>query len=94
VPVAGREVLVLDDVLDEGRTLAAILDKLLTAGASRVLCAVLVDKDIGQAKPAAANFVGLRLPNRYLFGCGMDVSGAWRNLPEIYALREGEDRGV
>lgn len=88
VPVAGRVVLVLDDVLDEGRTLAAIRGKLQAAGASRVLGAVLVDKDIGRAKPAAAEFVGLRLPNRYLFGCGMDVSGAWRNLPEIYALKE------
>jgi len=91
VAVAGRVVLVLDDVLDEGRTLAAIREKLLVAGAARVLGAVLVDKDIGRAKPAAADFVGVTLPNRYLFGCGMDVQGAWRNLPEIYALKDGEE---
>lgn len=91
VTVAGRVVLVLDDVLDEGRTLAAIREKLLAAGAARVVGAVLVDKDIGRAKPAAADFVGVTLPNRYLFGCGMDVQGAWRNLPEIYALKEGNE---
>lgn len=86
--VAGRAVLVLDDILDEGQTLAAVKAKLLEAGASRVWCAVFAEKDIGRAKPVAADFVGLHLPNRYVFGFGMDVGGAWRNLPEIYALKE------
>ncbi len=86
--VAGRVVLVLDDILDEGRTLAAVREKLLAAGASRVLSAVFAEKDTGRAKPARADFVGLRVPNRYVFGFGMDVKGAWRNLPEIYALKE------
>jgi hypoxanthine phosphoribosyltransferase len=48
---------------------------------------VLTDKDIGRAKPIVPDFVGLKLPNRYVFGCGMDVSGAWRNLPAIYAVK-------
>jgi hypoxanthine phosphoribosyltransferase len=86
--VAGRVVLVLDDILDEGRTLAAVREKLLAAGASRVYCAVFAEKDIGRAKPASADFVGMRVPNRYVFGFGMDVKGAWRHLPEIYALKE------
>lgn len=86
--VAGRVVLVVDDVLDEGRTLAAIREKLLAAGASRVENAVLAEKDIGRAKPIKADYVGVRLPNRYVFGCGMDVGGVWRNLPEIYAVKE------
>lgn len=89
-PVDGRTVLVIDDILDEGRTLAAIHERLSSAGAARVLAAVLVDKDIGRAKPVRAEFVGLVVPDRYVFGCGMDVSGAWRNLPEIYALKGGE----
>jgi len=84
--VAGRTVLVLDDILDEGITLAAIRDGLLLDGAKEVLCAVFADKDIGRAKPLSADFVGMTLPNRYVFGFGMDVRGAWRNLPEIYAL--------
>lgn len=86
--VAGRVVLVLDDVLDEGHTMAAIRERVLAAGARRFLCAVFADKEIGRPKPLAADFVGLRLPNRYVFGFGMDVKGAWRNLPAIYALRQ------
>ncbi|HSF21172.1 MAG TPA: hypoxanthine-guanine phosphoribosyltransferase [Burkholderiales bacterium] len=86
--VAGRTVLVLDDILDQGRTLAAVREKLLAAGANRVYYAVLTEKDTGRAKPVRADFVGLRVPDRYVFGCGMDVGGAWRNLPEIYALKE------
>ena len=84
--VAHRTVLVLDDILDEGVTLAAIRDGLLAEGAQTVLCAVFADKDIGRPKPIRADFVGVRVPNRYVFGFGMDVHGAWRNLPEIYAL--------
>ncbi|MBL8488740.1 MAG: hypoxanthine-guanine phosphoribosyltransferase [Rhodocyclaceae bacterium] len=86
-PVQGRTVLVLDDVLDEGVTLAAIKERLLAEGAADCLVAVLAEKDLGRAKPVAADFVGVRLPNRYVFGCGMDVKGAWRNLPAIYAVR-------
>ncbi|MBI4755258.1 MAG: hypoxanthine-guanine phosphoribosyltransferase [Betaproteobacteria bacterium] len=87
-PVAGRHVLVLDDILDEGITLAAIRRRMLELGAVSCHTAVFADKDIGQDKPIAADFVGLRLPNRYVFGFGMDVRGLWRNLPAIYALKE------
>jgi hypoxanthine phosphoribosyltransferase len=86
VPVRGRIVLVLDDILDEGFTLAAIREGLFADGAKEVFCAVFADKAIGRDKPIAADFVGVTLPNRYVFGFGMDVRGAWRNLPEIYAL--------
>jgi len=87
IPVAGRTVLVLDDILDEGITLAAIKARLLAQGVRECLVAVLSEKELGRAKPVRADFVGLRLPNRYVFGCGMDVSGAWRNLPAIYAIK-------
>lgn len=86
-PVAGRVVLVLDDILDEGVTLAAIAERLLAQGASEVLCAVFADKNLGRAKPISADFVGVQLPNRYVFGYGMDVKGAWRNLPAVYAVK-------
>ncbi|MGB5081624.1 MAG: hypoxanthine-guanine phosphoribosyltransferase [Burkholderiales bacterium] len=85
--VKGRNVLVLDDILDGGDTLAAIRDRVLALGAAAFYSAVLTDKDIGRRKPIVADFVGLTLPNRYVFGCGMDVSGAWRNLPAIYAVK-------
>jgi hypoxanthine phosphoribosyltransferase len=86
--VIGRTVLVLDDILDEGETLAAIRDKLLDMGASRVWSAVLTNKVNGLDKPIQADFVGLNVPNRYVFGCGMDAYGVWRNLPAIYALKD------
>jgi hypoxanthine phosphoribosyltransferase len=86
--VTGRCVLVLDDILDEGETLAAIRDKLLHMGAARIWSAVLTDKDNGLDKPVRADFVGLEVPNRYVFGCGMDAYGLWRNLPAIYALKD------
>jgi hypoxanthine phosphoribosyltransferase len=85
-PIAGRTILVLDDILDEGHTLKAIHDKMIELGAKQVVSAVLVEKDIGRSKPIRADFVGLTVPNEYVFGCGMDVYGAWRNLPAIYAL--------
>ncbi|MHB1292856.1 MAG: hypoxanthine-guanine phosphoribosyltransferase [Sulfuricella sp.] len=86
--VAGRVVLVLDDILDEGHTLAAIRDKILSLGAKSFHSAVFADKVLGREKPIKADFAGVSLPNRYVFGFGMDVRGAWRNLPAIYALKE------
>jgi hypoxanthine phosphoribosyltransferase len=85
--VRGRTVLVLDDILDEGVTLAAVRARLLEMGAARVLAAVFADKDLGRRKPIAADFVGIRVPNRYVFGFGMDAYGLWRNLPAVYALK-------
>lgn len=86
--IKGRVVLVVDDILDEGHTLAAVRAKLLEMGVAEFYCAVLAVKDTGQPKPIQADFVGLTVPNRYVFGYGMDVKGMWRNLPEIYALKE------
>lgn len=85
--VRGRTLLLLDDILDEGHTLAAVRKKCLEAGAARVLIAVLTEKETGREKPVTADFVGLKVPNRYVFGCGMDVYGWWRNLPAIHALK-------
>jgi len=84
----GRVVLVLDDILDEGHTLAAIRERLLQQGASTFYSAVLADKNIGRSKPVQADFVGVTVPDRYVFGFGMDVEGAWRNLPAIYDVKE------
>src|ERR1700690_400111 len=86
--VVGRTVLVLDDILDEGETLAAVVGNLRDLAAGRVWTAVLTDKQHGRPKPIAANYVGLTVPDRYVFGCGMDAYGLWRNLPAIYALKE------
>lgn len=85
-PVQGRSVLLLDDVLDRGTTLAELKRWCAQAGARETLCAVLVDKRVDGPRPAEADFVALTCPDRYLFGCGMDYRGYWRNLPAIYAL--------
>ncbi len=88
-PVKGRSVLVVDDILDEGVTLAAVKESLLRLGAAEVLTAVFADKENGKQKPLAADFVGLTVPDRFVFGFGMDAGGAWRNLPAIHAKKGG-----
>jgi hypoxanthine phosphoribosyltransferase len=80
-------VLLVDDILDEGLTLEAISRFCTDQGAASVYSAVLVEKLLGRAKPHQADFVGLEAENRYLFGCGMDYKGYWRNLPGIYACK-------
>ena len=88
ISVKGRVVLVVDDILDEGVTLAAVKDSLMRLGAAEVLVAVFADKLNGKQKPISADFLGLTVPDRFVFGYGMDVDGAWRNLPAIYAMKE------
>ncbi|HWA36636.1 MAG TPA: hypoxanthine-guanine phosphoribosyltransferase [Burkholderiales bacterium] len=85
--VAGRTVLVLDDILDGGDTMAAIRDRLLGSGARAFFSAVLVEKVLDRKKPIAADFIGLKIADRFVFGCGMDAKGYWRNLPEIRAMK-------
>jgi len=85
----GRSVLVVDDILDEGVTLAAILDFCGDQGAEDVHSAVLVEKLHDRKTPGLkADFIGLTVEDRYVFGCGMDYHGYWRNLAGIYALAE------
>lgn len=85
--VKDRHVLVVDDILDVGETLAAIKDKVLERGAASCKLAVLADKRIGRPKPVVPDFVGLEIPDRFVFGCGLDAHGSWRNLPAIYAVK-------
>jgi hypoxanthine phosphoribosyltransferase len=86
--VRGRALLVVDDILDGGQTMAAIRERLLELGAASFHCAVLVEKRLARAKPIRADFVGLEIADRFVFGYGMDAKGYWRNLPEIRAMRE------
>jgi len=86
--VHGRVVLLLDDILDEGHTLAALRERVLSLGAEKCYSAVFADKQHDREKFFHADFVGLKLPNRFVFGYGMDIEGAWRNLPAIYAMNE------
>lgn len=85
----GRTVLLADDILDEGYTLRAIRDYCVAQGAARVLIAVLCEKRHGRTAPGIkADFAGVEVPDRYVFGYGMDYHEQGRNLPGIYALKE------
>ncbi len=87
--VAGRSMLLVDDILDQGRTLAAIRDEFLRRGATEVLIAALAVKQLPEPAAVQADFEGVRVPDAFVFGCGMDVAGLWRNLPEIRVAHPG-----
>jgi hypoxanthine phosphoribosyltransferase len=86
--IKGETVLLLDDVLDEGVTITLVRSAVLAAGARRCLIAVLAEKNPMRPKPIEADFVAMEMPDRFIFGMGMDAFGWWRNLPGIHALRE------
>ena len=87
VSLRERTVLLVDDILDEGHTLRAIRDWCYDEGARRVLLAVLCEKHHGRTVPdLKADFCGVVVPDRYVFGYGMDFHEQGRQLPAIYAL--------
>ncbi|HLX52700.1 MAG TPA: hypoxanthine-guanine phosphoribosyltransferase [Aquella sp.] len=86
--VKGKIIYVLDDILDEGHTLAEVVRVLTHLGAKQCKLAVLINKDLGKSKPIAADFIGYTAPNKYLFGCGMDIYGVYRQLSDIYIYNE------
>jgi len=82
-----RHVLIVDDVLDRGQTLAELAAAIGQLEPRRVYSAVLVEKELrSPTDRPVADFVGLRVADRYLFGCGMDYRGYWRGLPELFAV--------
>lgn len=87
--IRGRTVLIVDDILDEGNTLAAVIEYCEREGAAAVLTAVVVNKvhDRKARGDLRADFVGLNVEDRFLFGCGMDYKGYWRNTLGIYAVK-------
>ena len=89
VDVRGRTVLLLDDILDEGRTLAVVREALIARGAAAIRIAAFARKDRGAPPAIEADYVGVSVPDRFVFGFGMDVDGEFRNLPAVYALPDG-----
>jgi hypoxanthine phosphoribosyltransferase len=92
--LAGRVVLVVDDILDEGHTLAAILEDCRERGAAEVRSAVLVEKlHARRVAGLRADYTGLQVADRYLFGCGMDYHEHHRQHAAVYALADEDERG-
>ncbi len=84
--IKGEHLLIIDDILDEGVTLHAVVDACREAGAASVHCVVLVEKQHDRSNGFKADYVGLVVQDRYLFGYGMDFKGYWRNAPGIFAV--------
>jgi len=85
--LAGRTVVVVDDILDRGVTIAALHEALTGVGVVAIYTAILVSKAV--ADPATRpeiDFVGLSVDDVYVFGCGMDYKGYWRGLPSLFAV--------
>ena len=88
--VTGRTIIIVDDILDEGETLAHVKQRLLGMGAAEVIIAVFADKELGKVKPVQADIVGLTVPNQFVVGFGMDAHGYWRNLPGLWVIRDAD----
>ena len=84
--LGGQEVLVVDDIFDSGRTLAALLAELRGRGAARVRSLVLLRKRGRAEVPIEPDFVGFDIPDLFVVGYGLDFDGGWRHLPHIAAL--------
>jgi hypoxanthine phosphoribosyltransferase len=89
--LADKTVLLVDDILDEGITLAAIIEYCYEAGAKKVYTAVLAEKELNINKPIKkADFTGVIIPDHYVFGYGMDYHEYHRNSAGIYAVKNHE----
>jgi len=86
--IAGRSVLIIDDILDQGVTLAGIIESVKIAGAAELESVVLTRKQCKRQQEVEVGFIGVDVPDRYVFGCGMDYKGYWRNLPGVYAVAD------
>lgn len=81
--VAGRDVILVDDILESGRTLAFARDRLTERGAGSVRIAALLDKPMRRKSAISADYVGFDCPDKFVVGYGMDMGHKWRQLPYI-----------
>ena len=86
--VFNQEVLVIDDILDEGVTLKLINEQLITMKPKSITNVVLFEKQLDIKKEISAHYVGLVVPDKYVYGFGLDFNGAGRNMPDLYAFNE------
>jgi len=84
--VTGRDVLVLDDILDTGKTLSQVMAKLRKLRPRRLRVCVLLDKPSRRVEPVSAHYVGFEIPNYFVVGYGLDYAERYRNLPFVGVL--------
>ena len=92
--VRGRHVLLVDDILESGRTLAFAKDLLAARGAARVSTAVLLEKPGKRAVNIAADYVGFECPDYFVVGYGMDVAHSYRQLPYVGVIETADQAGL
>jgi len=86
--VAGRHILLLDDILDSGTTINAIREKLQTASPQSIRVCVLLRKIKARARPTEADYVGFDIADEFVVGYGLDYRERYRNLPCIGVLKK------
>ncbi|MET3890032.1 hypoxanthine phosphoribosyltransferase [Bosea sp. OAE506] len=92
--VRGREVLLVDDILESGRTLAFAKDLLAARGAAKVSSAVLLEKPGKRAVNIVAEHVGFECPDYFVVGYGMDVAHSYRQLPYVGVIETADQAGL
>jgi hypoxanthine phosphoribosyltransferase len=92
--VRGREVLLVDDILESGRTLAFAKDLLSARGAAKVSSAVLLEKPGKRAVNIKADYIGFECPDYFVVGYGMDVAHAYRQLPYVGVIETADQAGL
>ncbi|MTI44039.1 hypoxanthine phosphoribosyltransferase [Roseibium hamelinense] len=93
--VNGRDIVLVDDILESGRTLKFARDRLNERGARSVSIAALLDKPDKRKTAISADYVGFACPDKFVVGYGMDMGHAWRQLPYIgYVASVGDDSGA
>jgi hypoxanthine phosphoribosyltransferase len=85
---AGRKVLIVDDILDTGHTLAELVARLRELGTADVRICVLLQKDRHRTLPVRADWVGFKIANEFVVGYGLDHDGRYRGLKDIHVLKE------
>jgi hypoxanthine phosphoribosyltransferase len=88
IDLAGEDILLIDDIFDEGITLKAVVDELAKENPKSIRTCVLLNKlHDRKVQEFKVDFVGLDVADRYVYGCGMDYHGYLRHMPGIYALK-------
>ncbi len=90
LPVAGRHILLLDDILDTGFSMMKVRGYFESQNPLSVRSCVFLEKDLEQPKPVKADWVGFHVPDLYVIGYGLDSHERYRNLPELYQIVKGE----